>query len=191
MSILTSTKLDATIKAILINDDAADISSGAVDSTVVDFGGFVGDIHHGLTRPSCVRVKTQYPIGTDIRNTRQISALSVEQLEEIRQSLEIDTLEPEWLGANLIIEGIPDFTQVPPGSRLIADNGTSLVVDMENAPCRLPAEIIEKHYPEKGKFFPKKAIGKRGVTLWVERGGELSVGNTMRLHVPPKLNWDH
>jgi len=191
MPVLTKTSLEATIKALLINKDASDITSESVDSVVVDFGGFVDDIHHGLTRSSCVRVKTQYPQGTEIRNTRQISALSLEQLEEIRKDLDIDTLDPSWLGANLIVEGIPDFTQVPPGSRLIAANGTSLVVDMENAPCRLPAEIIEQHYPEKGKFFPKKAIGKRGVTLWVERIGSLSAGNTLRLHTPPASNWNH
>lgn len=191
MPVLQATSFEATIKAILINDNAQDITSAAVDSVIVDYGGFVGDIHHGETRQSCVRVRSQYPQDTEIRNTRQISALSLEQLEEVRKAMDIATLKPEWLGANLILEGIPDFTQVPPGSRLIAVNGTSIVVDMENAPCRFPADIIEQHYPDKGKLFPKHAIGKRGVTLWVERTGMLSVGNTLQLHVPPPVKWKH
>ncbi len=191
MPVLKPTDFEATIDTILVNDNAQDITSTAVNTVTVDYGGFVGDIHHGETRQSCVRVRSQYPQDTEIRNTRQISALSVEQLEQIRDALGIETLKPEWLGANLTLEGIPDFTKVPPGSRLIAANGTSIVVDMENEPCRYPADIIEQHYPDKGRLFPKKAMGKRGVTLWVERTGILSVGDALRLHTPPPVTWNY
>ena len=191
MPVLKPTDFKATITAILVNSDAKDITSAAVDTVTVDYGGFVGDIHHGETRQSCVRVRSQYPQDTEIRNTRQISALSLEQLEEIRSALAIATLNPEWLGANLILKGIPNFTNIPPGSRLIAENGTSIVVDMENQPCRFPAEIIEQHYPNKGMRFPQVAMGKRGITLWVERTGMLSVGDVLRLHTPPPVSWNY
>jgi len=142
-----------------------------------------------MTRLSCARVTQQYPKGTEIRNTRQIAAVSAEELNNIQSSMELDELLPTWLGANLVLSGLHDFSKLPPSSRLIAENGTSLVVDMENAPCRLPGDVIEQHKPGKGNRFPKAALGKRGVTLWVERIGRLQLGDKLTLHIPPACNW--
>jgi len=189
MGMLTPTSLHATISFLGVNKDGKDLSTGATDSVEVSYAGFTGDSHTGLTRSACVRVAQQYPKGTEIRNVRQISALSVEELIQVQETMELDELNPEWVGANLVISGIPDFTKVPPSSRLIADNGTALVIDMENAPCKFPGEIIEQHKPGKGAAFPKAALGKRGVTVWVEREGSLRVGDTMRLHIPPVCMW--
>lgn len=186
---LNPTNFVGTVTALLVNRDASDLTSEPVESVEVSYAGFIGDVHSGLTRPSCVRVTRQYPKGTEIRNVRQISALSVEQIEEIRADLSINTLEPAWLGANLVVSGIPDFSELPPSSRLIADNGTSLVVDMQNSPCRFPGEIIDRHYPGQGSAFPKVAIGKRGTTLWVERPGHLAIGDRLTLHIPPPVTW--
>lgn len=191
MAVLLPAKITATITFLGINNDAADLTTKAVDSIGVSFAGFDGDLHSGLTRKACTRVKHQYPTGTVIRNTRQVSALSQEELDVIRNTLDIDELSPQWVGANLIVEGIPDFSRVPPSSRLIAGNGTALVVDMENAPCRFPGDIIETRKPGKGKGWAKAAQGKRGVTLWVEREGELKVGDTLSLHIPPACRWQH
>lgn len=189
MSILTPTSLTATITYLGVNTSGADLqttSTGAID---VGYEGFAGDSHSGLTRSSCTRVRSQYPKGTEIRNTRQISAVSAEELKQIESKMELDLLQPEWVGANLVVSGLPDFTQLPPSSRLIAANGTSLVVDMENAPCRFPGDIIEQYKPGYGKLFPKAALRLRGVTLWVECTGVLSVGDCMTLHIPPVCNW--
>lgn len=189
MGMLTPTSLNATITFLGLNDDGKDLSTTTVNSVDVDYTGFIGDSHSGLTRRSCSRVMNQYPKNTEIRNVRQISALSVEQVSEIEQTMELDTLHPQWIGANLIVSGIPDFSQLPPCSRLIASNGTSLVVDMENAPCRFPGDYIDQHVPGKGATYPKAALRKRGVTLWVERTGSLSIGDTLRLHIPPVCTW--
>lgn len=189
MPVLTPTKLTATVRFLGINDTEGDLSTSAVSTVDVDYGGFVGDSHSGETRASCVRVVSQYPKGTEIRNTRQISALSAEEIESIRLEMDLDTLNPEWIGANLVLEGLHDFSKLPPSSRLIAPNGTSLVVDMENAPCRFPGEIIERHRPGVGNRFPKAALGKRGITLWVERTGVLKNGDVLSLHVPPVCTW--
>jgi len=51
---------------------------------------------------------------------------------------------------------------LPPSSRLIFSSGVSLVVDMENAPCRYPGDIIEKHHSGKRHLFAKAAQGLRG-----------------------------
>jgi len=189
MPMLTPTDVHATVRALLINDSGDDLTTSPLDTVEVDWNGFVGEVHGGTTRAACTRTRLQYPPGTTIRNVRQVSALSVEQIGQIAAALELDALEPAWLGANLVVEGIEDFSGLPPSSRLIGENGTSLVVDMENAPCRFPGEIIERHRPGHGKRFPKVATGRRGVTLWVERPGRLSVGDRLRLHVPPVVRW--
>jgi hypothetical protein len=100
--------------------------------------------------------------------------------------MELAQLDPSWLGASMVIDGIPAFTQVPPSSRLIFGNGTGLVVDMENAPCKYPAELIERLHPGQGLSFPRHARGRRGVVAWVERPGSIALGDTAVLHCPPQ-----
>ena len=51
-------------------------------------------------------MRGQYAQGTEIRNTRQISIVSVEELAFIADSMGIDTLQPEWVGANLLVSGM-------------------------------------------------------------------------------------
>jgi hypothetical protein len=87
------------------------------------------------------------------------------------------------------LSGIVDFSHLPPGSRLQATNGTTLVIDMENRPCNLPARVIEKVQPGHGKAFMKSATGRRGVTAWVEREGALVLGDHLRLHIPDQPAW--
>ena len=160
--------LDSRVQAILVNSTHdEDLSSRPVDSVGVSYEGFEGESHSGLVRASCVRVRHQYPQGTEIRNTRQISIVSVEDLAEIADNMGVESLQPEWLGANLLVSGIPSFSQIPPSTRMIFDGGASLVVDLENSPCKYPGEIIERHHPGFGKLFAKAAVGKRGVTAWL------------------------
>ena len=189
MPMLTPTSLRATVTFLGLNQTGSDLSTSAANELSLNFAGVEGDSHSGLTRPSCVRVKSQYPKGTEIRNTRQLSALSAEELSKIQLTMQLDELSPCWIGANLVLTGIHDFSQLPPSSRLIAKNGTSLVVDMQNAPCRFPGDIIEQHKPGKGTSFAKAALGKRGVTLWVEREGLLRMGDVLTLHIPPVCHW--
>lgn len=157
----------------------------------LSFDGPVGERHSGRTRPSCSRVTTQYKRGTEIANVRQLSVLSQEDLDLIASEMGLDTVDPIWLGASLVIEGIPDFTLVPPSSRLQGPDGATLVLDMENRPCHLPAREIEKVHPGKGKAFKSAAQNRRGVTAWVERPGRLALGDTLRLHVPDQPIWPH
>ncbi|MEL6278308.1 MAG: MOSC domain-containing protein [Pseudomonadota bacterium] len=188
MPILTPTELEGTVRWLGLNRDrAASLESEAVEQVTVDYGGFVGESHGGLTRPSCSRVKLQYPKGTEIKNARQITILSTEEIGEISKDMGLPSpIRPEWIGANMILQGVPQLTQLPPGSRLIFENGTSIAVDMENGPCKFPAEIIEQHHPGKGLAFPKHAMGKRGITAWIEREGEIKLGDVCVLHVPPQ-----
>ncbi|AHM04239.1 MOSC domain protein [Roseibacterium elongatum DSM 19469] len=156
------------------------------------FGGPTEESHAGLTRPSCSRVTAQHPRGTEIANVRQVSILSAEELSAIAHDMGLDRLEPEWFGASMVIAGIPDFTLIQPSSRLQDEaTGTCLVIDMENRPCHLVSAVIERQHPGMGKRFRPAARNRRGVTAWVERPGAITLGASLRLHVPDQPAWPH
>jgi len=174
-----------------VDNREATLRASPLQEVMATYAGVDGEEHAGVTRPSCSRVVAQYPKGTEIRNVRQFSVLSSEDLDAIAQEMGVARLEPAWVGASLVLEGIPDFTHVPPSSRLQSENGTTLVVDMENRPCHLPAKVIDEDAPGFGKAFKAAAVGRRGVTAWVEREGILRVGDVMRLHIPDQPVWPH
>ena len=167
------------------------IRSVPLEMVEATFAGVEGEVHGGLTRAACVRVRDQHPEGTEIRNVRQFSVVSAEEMAVIASEIGVDVLEPAWLGASLVIAGIPDFSHVPPSSRLQSAAGTTLVIDMQNRPCIYPAKEIDKDKPGYGKAFKPAATGRRGVTAWVEREGPLHVGDELRLHVPDQRAWVH
>ncbi|EDM70361.1 MOSC domain protein [Roseobacter sp. AzwK-3b] len=174
-----------------VSDRDATLRAESLDEVMATFSGVEGEEHAGLTRSSCSRVTSQYPRGTEIRNVRQFSILSAEDLDAIAARMGVEAINPAWVGASMVLQGIPDFTHVPPSSRLQSSAGTTLVVDMENRPCHLPAKVIDEDSPGKGKAFKTAAKGRRGVTAWVEREGILRVGDTVTLHVPDQRPWPH
>lgn len=187
-------KTDLTGRAVwlgLVADRPTKLSADPVDRLEARFAGLVGEYHSGLTRKSCSRVRTQYPVGTEIRNTRQVTILSAEELAATAAAMGLEHLAPEWVGANIVLTGIPDFTLIPPSTRLIFPSGASLVVDMENAPCQWPAKEIEAQHPGQGKGYKSAAKGRRGVTAWVEREGAIVLGDSCTVHLPPQRIWPH
>ena len=131
MAILRQTDIIGRVESLLVNGDRnIGLESSPRSEVIVNFEGFEGETHGGLTRASCSRTLRQYPRGTEIRNVRQITILSQEELTEIAEKMGIPALNPAWVGANLILSGIPDLTLLPPSSRLIFENDVSLVVDM-------------------------------------------------------------
>ena len=165
------------------------LRSGAQDALELGFHGLDGARHEGATRPACVRVKELYPKGTEIRNVRQLTILSEEELAGIAADIGLEALDPGLLGASVVVKGIPDFTHVPPSSRLQGPSGVALTVDMENLPCNLPAREIEADEPGHGKAFKRAAAGRRGVTAWVERPGTLRRGDHLTLWLPAQRAW--
>ena len=153
------------------------------------FTGVDGEVHAGLTVPSCSRMTGQYPQGTEIRNTRQFSVLSAEELAQIAERMGIADLSPSLIGATMVVSGLPDFSHVPPGSRLQGASGATLVVNLNNRPCTIPAKAIEAAHPGYGKAFKPAAEGRRGIVGWVEREGMLRLGDRVALHVPDQRAW--
>lgn len=172
-----------------VADRAESLRAEALDRVDLTFAGIAGEAHGGLTRPSCSRVLAQYRRGTEIRNTRQLSVVSAEELARIAGKMGLETLEPAWIGASLVIEGIPDFTHLPPSSRLQFASGATLTVDMENRPCTLPAAVVDEDSPGHGHLFKAAAKGLRGVTAWVECEGPVALGDAVRLHIPAQRPW--
>lgn len=160
-------------------------------ATHLDFG-FEGaplDTHAGVTRPSCSRVRHVHPVGTEIRNTRQVSIVSEEELAEVAAALGLDALDPRWLGATVVLRGVPDLSHLPPAARLQGPDGLTLVVDLQNHPCSVVNRTIEAARPGRGGGFREAARGLRGVTASVERPGALRVGDRLRLFVPSQRPW--
>lgn len=153
--------------------------------------GMDGEIHAGMTAPSCSRMTAQYPQGTEIRNTRQFSVLSAEELAQIAARMGLDALSPSLIGASMVVQGIPDFSHIPPGSRLQGASGATLVVNLNNRPCTIPARAIEAAHPGHGTRFKAAAIDRRGIVAWVEREGMFRLGDALRLHIPDQRPWAH
>jgi hypothetical protein len=149
------------------------------------------DCHAGLTRKSDSRTLALYKRNIDIRNVRQLTVLSVEELAEIAQRLSIPEVKSEWLGANMLVSGIPDFTLLPPSTRLQFPSGATIVVDMENAPCSQIAAIVDEHHPGTRFKVVEAARHKRGVTAWVEREGRVEAGDAIKIITPPNRIYPH
>lgn len=192
MSVLKPTQFVGRISWLgVVADRNAALESQSLTSLRASFSGPEGEAHGGLTRPACSRVRAQYPAETEIRNTRQFSVLAAEDLAVIAAEMGLEVLDPALLGATMVIEGIPDFSHLPPSSRLQGANGATLVVDLNNRPCTLPARPIETRHAGFGKLFKPAAHGRRGIMAWVEREGTFTLGEAVRLHVPDQPVWAH
>ncbi|WP_146590699.1 MOSC domain-containing protein [Puniceibacterium confluentis] len=192
MPALKPTDFTATIRWLgRVPPTGTEIRSVATESLDLGWDGVEDERHSGLTRPSCSRLLKQHPRGTEIRNVRQLSVVSSEELAQIADRMGLDAIAPEWTGASMVIDGIPNFSHVPPSSRLQGPDGVTLVVDMQNRPCQLPAREIETERTGFGKRFKPAAAQRRGVTAWVERPGRLALGDGLRLHVPDQPVWAH
>ena len=99
--------LSGSTVRVLIGTEPKNLVTRDVSEAKVTWEGFAGDNHEGVTRSADVRVKW-FPRGVPIRNTRQVSLVSSEELALIAGALELPQVLAAWLGANLELAGIPD-----------------------------------------------------------------------------------
>lgn len=190
MPALVKSQYTATITWLgRVPEDAQGIAAEPVPSVTTTLAGVQGEVHSGESRAACSRFGMLYPKGTTVRNTRQLSVLSVEELEIIAQKMGLRSLNPAHLGASMVVEGIPDLSHLTPGTRLLSPHKTVVTIDLENAPCHFPGQEIEAEHPGYGKAFKAAADGLRGVTAWIERAGPLSVGDTLSVMIPTQPAW--
>lgn len=159
-----------------------------VEGLTLGFAGIEGDFHEGHTRRSGGR-EPWYPRGTEIRNERQLSIVAPDELATVAQRMGIAELRPEWIGANLVLEGIPRLSMLPAGSFLFFKGGVTLKVDGQNVPCRLAGRQVAKRAGmadvETGALaFPKAAKRLRGLVAWVEKPGRIMLGEEISVRIP-------
>jgi hypothetical protein len=180
-----SRKILGAVVACLIADGGTFVSR-PVDALTLDFTGIPGDYHAGATRKSGSR-EPWYSRGTEIRNDRQLTIVSVEELTEVAARMAIAEIAPGWIGANLALIGVPDLTLLPAGTRFFFSGGATVVAEGENMPCRVAGRSIGEHAPGREGFdllFPKVGRGKRGLVASVERPGIIRAGETVTVRLP-------
>jgi hypothetical protein len=184
-------QLTARTVRVLIGAEPKNPVSRDMPEVRVAFEGFVGDRHSGLTRKADVRTPW-FPKGTLVRNTRQVSLVSTEELALIAEALGLPQVLAAWLGANLELAGVPGLTQLPPGTRLFFPEDVALVMEGENEPCRKAGRALEAHHPEQpglASRFVKAARHRRGLVGWVERPGVIRPGDKVRVMLPPTVTY--
>ena len=166
----------------------SDFVTQPVECLELGFEGIAGDIHAGHTRRSGGR-EPWYPRGTEIRNERQLSIVSDRELSQIAELMGIESVEPEWIGANVVITGVTHLSMLPPRTLFFFENGVTLRIDGQNAPCRLSGRSLAHHAGladrSAGEFkFPAVARRLRGLVGWVEKPGRLTAGESISIRVP-------
>jgi MOSC domain-containing protein len=194
--------LEATVTRVLIgrhplvpltekqaSPDGHYLTSTRVREVRATLEGLAGDRHAGFTRRADARVP-QYPRGTEIHNSRQVSLIAEEELAAIAANMGVPVIEPEWIGANLVLSGVPNLSSLPPMTRVYFPELAAIALEGENHPCVYPGKAIQNHYPDRpgiGKQFPRAAYQLRGVVGWVERAGVIREGDTARINVPEQV----
>jgi len=172
-----------------------EFAKAALSSVQVDLDGFVGDRHKGFTRVA-YRGDTE-PKGTLRRNNRQWTGVSVEELSSIQERMELqEPLSAETLGANICVAGIPNFSQLAKGDRLIFPSGATLIVENYNPPCTVMSEnIAELHTTISGEpigrlEFSMQAKRIRGVVGSIEVAGVINTGDeiVVQIYKPPRFD---
>jgi MOSC domain-containing protein YiiM len=165
-----------------------DLSKEAADAIEVGFAGIAGDGHAGASREAYAGERE--PAGTILRNDRQWSAVSAEELAEISQALDLaEALKAATLGANLCLSGIPELSLLPRGTRFKFPSGAALVVEEYNPPCGdMGAQLALKHRRRDGsrlgdRDWLKPASGRRGLVGMVDVPGAIRVGDAVEVTV--------
>ena len=179
-------RIKGQVSAVLAALDG-DFVSAEVAELRVGFDGIEGDYHAGPTRRSGGR-EPWYPRGTEIRNERQVSIVAEDELALAAGEMGIARIAPAWIGANLVIAGIPMLSMLPPRTQLFFEGGVTLRIDGDNGPCRLAGAAIARNYPDRDETtlalsFVKAAKRRRGVVAWVEKPGVIGTGEKVTAHV--------
>jgi hypothetical protein len=167
---------------------AGDFVTTPASSLELTFDGIVGDFHAGPTRKSGGR-EPWYPRGTEMRNERQLSILASDELEEVAIGMGLPELKPEWIGGNMVIDGVPALSMLPPRTLLFFEGGVTLRIDGQNAPCTVAGRSIGEHagtadHTTTALEFVRVSRRLRGIVAWVEKPGTIRAGEKVDVRVP-------
>ncbi|MER9256388.1 molybdenum cofactor sulfurase [Mesorhizobium sp. M0598] len=187
VEIVPSRKLAARVAALYLASFDR-FETRAVDQLQLGFDGIDGDFHAGTTRRSGGR-EPWYPRGTEMRNERQLSIVAADELAIVAERMGIAEIKPEWIGANLLIEGLPRLSMLPSGTLLFFKGGATVKVDAQNGPCRIAGRSVAENagmadHEAGALLFPKAAKRLRGLVAWVEKPGTIAAGEEISVRVP-------
>ena len=155
--------------------------------------GFKDDRHRSYSRETWKGDKQSE--GTVRRNERQWSAVSVEELAEIQEAMDLnEPLTAASIGANICLSGVPDLSHLPKGTILKFPSGAELMVEEYNTPClEMSRKLASIHTTISGQpivdtAFSKAAKHNRGVVGVIEVAGIIHAGDevTIKPYAPPK-----
>jgi hypothetical protein len=165
-----------------------DFMTEPVGELKLGFEGISDDFHAGFTRRSGGR-EPWYPRGTEMRNERQISIVAADELAIVAERMKLAEIKPEWIGANIVMAGVPRLSMLPAGTLLFFAGGATIKVDGQNGPCRLSGRSVAEHagmadVTAGALLFPKVAKRLRGLVAWVEKPGTIAAGEAVSVRVP-------
>ncbi|MCR4279663.1 MAG: hypothetical protein NUV78_02935 [Candidatus Zambryskibacteria bacterium] len=156
--------------------------------------GPVGDDHSSFSRRLSAHDKAYLETSSRAKkdlvfNWRMWTGLSKEEVGEVEGRLG-HIIPQGCLQENLLVSGIPNFTQLLPTTRLVfperGGKQTILAVWEENTPCHTVGERLETHHriPGLSSRFIAEARRKRGVMGIVLSAGVIQVGDEIRVYPP-------
>ena len=186
-TILSARKIEGFVDAVFVAT-GKDFITHAVSQLELGFEGIANDHHAGLTRKSGGR-EPWYPRGTVMRNERQISLVAFDELAAAANDMGINYIKPEWLGANIVVGGIANFSMLPPRTLLFFEGGVTIKIDGQNAPCRVAGRAIAEglgadNADELTLTFKDAARRRRGLVGWIEKPGIIAVGSKATARLP-------
>jgi MOSC domain-containing protein YiiM len=185
-------------KVVSVHTGASDqLSKDEQSSIIVELDGVVGDRHRSFMRETWSGNDKQ-PEGTVRRNERQWSAVSLEELAQIAEAMDLtEPLTAAAIGANLCIEGIPELSRLSKGTTMTFPSGAELQVEEFNPPCldmgtKLAESMTTRSgTPLENTAFSKAAKSTRGVIGVVEVAGIINPGDEIDVTLyehPPWLS---
>jgi hypothetical protein len=179
-------RLAGVVAGLFRTREPRSFETSPVEQLALGFEGIAGDRHGGFTRRSGGR-EPWYPRGTEMRNERQLSILSPDDLVDIAAGMDVPDVRPEWIGGNILISGIPRLTLLPPRTCLFFAGGVTIRVDGLNVPCRSSGRSVATRYPGREGLdiaFVRAARRSRGLVGWVEKPGTIAAGEAVEARVP-------
>jgi len=163
-------------------------------SIELELDGIVGDRHRSLARKTWPGDKQ--PVGTLRRNERHWSAVSLEELHEITEAMDLRyPLLASTLGANLCIQGVSEFSRLPKGTIFKFPSGAELSVEEYNPPCHdMGKRLAGALQTNSGKALTSTAFSNaarllRGLVGVVEVPGEVFPGDEVTIVVYEHPGW--
>jgi MOSC domain-containing protein YiiM len=171
-----------------------DLSKAEQPGIQVELDGVVGDRHRSYDRSAWQGDKQ--PEGSVRRNERQWSAVSVEELLEIQEAMDLcEPLSATILGTNLCLSGVRQLSRLPKGTILRFPSGAELMVEEFNPPCHdMGKKLASMHTTNSGEplsstAFSKAAKLNRGVVGVVEVAGAINAGDEVTIELYETPAW--